>query len=210
MTDSLKPPASRAARRGPAKRERLVGAARELFHEQGVEKTTIADISQRAKVLPGNIYYYFKTKDDVIEAVIGSLARDLRELITQIEQRHRTPQSRLKALAAALAGHGDSLARYGCPFGTLCSELDKRADGPRASSPELMKIPVDWAEEQFRSIGRPDARDLAVEFIAAYQGTALLANTFDDPKLMASTVRRLARWVDTLSSDRPADEPGSG
>jgi TetR/AcrR family transcriptional regulator, transcriptional repressor for nem operon len=42
-------------------RERLVRAARELFHEQGVEKTTIADIAQRAEMLLGNVYY-FRTK----------------------------------------------------------------------------------------------------------------------------------------------------
>jgi hypothetical protein len=85
----------------------------------------------------------------------------------------------------------------GCPHGSLCQELDKRADGPGLAA-ELIRVPVDWAERQFQAMGRPDARDLAVEVIARYQGTALLTSTFRDPSLMEGESRRVARWLDTL------------
>src|SRR5437588_8034566 len=86
-----------------AKHERLVAGARRLFHEQGVETTTIADIAQAADVPLGNVYYYFKTKDELIEAAIDSHARDVRMLLKSLE-RHRTPQARLKGLVRALTG----------------------------------------------------------------------------------------------------------
>ena len=59
-------------------------------------------------------------------------------------------------------------------------------------------MPIDWAERQFRAMGRRDARELAVALIASYQGISLLTNTFRDPQLMAREGRRLERWIDSL------------
>ena len=51
------------AQAGPlGKRERLIAAAAQRIYEQGVEKTTLADIAAAAGVPLGNVYYYFKTK----------------------------------------------------------------------------------------------------------------------------------------------------
>jgi TetR/AcrR family transcriptional regulator, transcriptional repressor for nem operon len=63
-----------------------------------------------------------------------------------------------------------------------------------------MGILVDWAERQFRSMGLPDARDLAIALVASYQGISLLTNTFRDPELMVREGRRLERWIDSLAS----------
>ncbi len=181
----------------PGKRERLVSGARELIHQQGVEKTTIADIAGAAKVPVGNVYYYFKTKDELVDAAIESHALDVRTLLASLE-RHRTPQARLKALVRALTAQRELAAEYGCPLGSLCSEVDKRADGLDRRCAELLRLPVDWAEQQFREMGRRDARDLGLALIASYQGIALLTNTFRDPELMTREGRRLERWIDSL------------
>jgi TetR/AcrR family transcriptional repressor of nem operon len=180
------------------KRQRLVAGAREVIHQQGVEKTTIADIAQSAEVPVGNVYYYFKTKDELVEAAIESHAGDVRALLDSLE-RHRTPQARLKALVRALTDQREVGAQYGCPLGSLCSELDKRTDGLDRTCAQLLELPIDWAEQQFRQMGRRDARDLAVALIAAYQGIALLTNTFRDPQLMTREARRLDRWIDSLA-----------
>src|ERR1700739_1630911 len=81
MTDSPNSTGAPQARRGgtPGKRERLVEGARLTFHEQGVEGTTIADIAQAAEVPVGNVYYHFKTKDELVQAAIDSHAQDLHE-----------------------------------------------------------------------------------------------------------------------------------
>jgi AcrR family transcriptional regulator len=191
MTDSITQP-------GQGKRDRLVAGARRVIYEQGVEKTTIADIAQAAEVPVGNVYYYFKTKDELVAAAIDGYARDVLARLRLLE-RHRTPQARLKALVRELMSQRELVADYGCPLGSLCSELDKRTDGLDRSCTELLRIPVDWAEQQFRSMGQRDARDLAVALIASYQGIALLTNTFRDPELMAREGRRLERWIDSLS-----------
>jgi TetR/AcrR family transcriptional repressor of nem operon len=191
MTDSL-------VERTQGKRDRLVAGAREVIHQQGVEKTTIADIARAAGVPVGNVYYYFKTKDELVEAAIDSHMRDIHGLLDSLE-RHRTPQARLKALVRELTAQRELAARYGCPLGSLCSELDKRTDGLDRACAEMLRLPIEWAEEQFRLIGRRDARDLAVALMASYQGIALLTNTFRDPELMTREARRVERWIDSLT-----------
>jgi AcrR family transcriptional regulator len=146
---------------GPAgKRQRLIAAAGQLLHQQGAEKTTLADIAQAADVPVGNVYYYFKTKDDIIAAVIEAHVQRARAALASIDGGHRSPKSRLKALVSAYADQSEVIALYGCP--------------------------------------RRDAHDLAVSLIAAYQGSALLANTFRDPDILTREARRLNRWIDTL------------
>jgi TetR/AcrR family transcriptional regulator, transcriptional repressor for nem operon len=191
MTDSTITPAM-------GKRERLVAGARQIMHEKGVEKTTIAEIAHAAEVPPGNVYYYFKTKDELIDATVQSLAQDMRTMLASLE-RHRTPQGRLKALVRALTDQRDIVAEYGCPMGSLCSELDKGTHAADHDCAQLLRVPVDWAEQQFRQMGRRDARDLALALIASYHGIALLTNSFRDPELMVREARRLERWIDSLT-----------
>ena len=179
------------------KRERLIDGAREALYAQGVESTTLADIAKVADVPVGNVYYYFKTKDDLVQAVIAAHADETQARLAALEH-HRTPKARLKAFVRMLTEQRELAARYGCPQGSLCSELDKRDDELGRSCAQLISLPIDWAEQQLRAMGRRDARELAVALIASYQGIALLTNTFRDPELMAREGRRLERWIDSL------------
>ncbi len=167
------------------------------MHAQGVERTTLADIAEAAEVPVGNVYYYFKTKDELVDAVIDSHLGDIHAALEALGQ-HRTPKARLKAFVRMLVGQASLTARHGCPQGSLCSELDKRGDAFGRSCAELLSVPIGWAEQQFRAMGRRDARDLAVALIASYQGVALLTNTLRDPELLVREGRRLERWIDSL------------
>ncbi len=191
MTDSV------TAKRG--KRERLVAAASRVLHEQGVEKTTLADIARVAEVPLGNVYYYFKTKDQLVEAAIEAHALGFRAMTASLDLHAGGPRDRLKALLRGWIDQRELTARYGCPTGSLCSELDKRTDGLDRAAAEVMRLLIDYAELQFREMGRSDSRELAVALVAAYQGIALLTNTFRDPGLMAGEGRRLERWIDSLA-----------
>jgi TetR/AcrR family transcriptional repressor of nem operon len=181
------------------KRERLVAAAVKLLHEQGVERTTLAEIAQAADVPVGNVYYYFKTKDDIIAAVIDAHRQQIDVTLATIDARHRSPKARLKAFVREFGGQSEIVARHGCPLGSLSSELDKRVNSPDLPVASLIQPLTDWAEQQFRDAGhRRDARYLALELIAAYEGHALLANTLRDPEILAAAALRLARRIDSL------------
>jgi TetR/AcrR family transcriptional regulator, transcriptional repressor for nem operon len=68
------------------------------------------------------------------------------------------------------------------------------------TAPAVLVQLVGWAQRQFEAMGRPDARELAVALVAAYEGIALLANTLEDPGLVSAEGRRLERWIDDLAS----------
>jgi AcrR family transcriptional regulator len=182
----------------PGKRERLIAAACELMHRQGLARTTLADIAEAADVPVGNVYYYFKTKDDIIAAVVDARVCQLESALALMERRHRSPRARLKGLVRFLAEHADSTAEYGCPHGTLCMELAKHTAGSDALVARPMQVPLNWAEQQFCAMGRRDAYDLAIELLVSYQGSAVLTNALRQPELMARQTRRLERWIDAL------------
>jgi TetR/AcrR family transcriptional repressor of nem operon len=195
MTDSAP---GQATEPRPAKRERLVAAATQLLHQHGIERTTLADIAKAADVPAGNVYYYFKTKDDVIAAVIEAHERQIKTTLAVIDSHHRSPKSRLRAFVREFTSQSEMVAQHGCPLGGLCSEIGKRARPSGLAVGGLMRLLVEWAEEQFQSLGRRDAHELALELVAAYEGSALLANTFRDPGVLSSAGRRLSHWIEAL------------
>jgi AcrR family transcriptional regulator len=185
----------------PGKRDRLVAGARETIYRQGVEATTIADIAEASDVPVGNVYYDFKSKDELVAAAIDSYAQESHERLSALEQRHRTPRARLKALVRMLVSRSDQIVLYGCPRGSLCSELDKEDSDFAQAGRELMRAPTDWIEQQFKAMGSRDARDLAVALLASYEGIALITNTLRDPEVMIREGRRLERWIDSIARD---------
>ena len=180
------------------KRERLIAAARTLMHEQGVHPTTLAEVAQRADVPPGNVYYYFKTKEDLVRAVVDDYIGQADAMLAELD-RLRSPASRLKGLTRGWLDVADAVADYGCPVGSLCAEIN-RCDGPLADAGlEIFGRITKWSEAQFRSLGRRDANDLAIALLSGIQGSALLANTFRDATIMKRQARYLERWIDSLS-----------
>jgi AcrR family transcriptional regulator len=200
MTDSVKTRSSPSTLAQPGKRERLVAAATDLLYRQGVEKTTLADIAQAAEVPLGNVYYYFKTKDAIVDAVVEAHVQYIEESTASLDRRYRSPKGRLKGLIRMLTDQRDVIAQFGCPDGTLCSELVKGTGDDDHEATRLVEIPVAWAEKQFRAMGRRDARDLAVEFMASYQGTAVVTQALRQPSLLSNEARRLERWIDSLQT----------
>jgi TetR/AcrR family transcriptional regulator, transcriptional repressor for nem operon len=172
-----------------------------VLYEHGVEKTTLADIAAAADVPLGNVYYYFKTKDALVSAVIESYQDSYGEISAELEQQEG-PAARLKELVRFLMSRRDRLATYGCPIGSLSSELGKREDALRPGAGSILAALIDWAERQFQAMGRQDARELAVALIAAYEGVALLAATLRDPGLISTEGDRLNRWIDSLDEMR--------
>src|SRR6516162_1574253 len=124
---------SGAPERG-GKRDRLIASAGDLLHRQGASITTLAQVAEAADVPPGNVYYYFKTKDDLVRAVIDARSDQVRAMLESLQSR-RSPGARVKALAHQWVEMRELVARHGCPFGTLAAELDRgddRLDGAAA------------------------------------------------------------------------------
>ncbi|MFF3125806.1 TetR/AcrR family transcriptional regulator [Streptomyces sp. NPDC057908] len=62
-------------------RQRIQDVALELFAEQGYEKTSLREISERLDVTKAALYYHFKTKEDILASIFDDLNRPVEELI---------------------------------------------------------------------------------------------------------------------------------
>ncbi len=182
-----------------SKRDRLIEAAKIMFYQQGVTGTTLADIAQRAQIPLGNVYYHFRTKEALVEAVIQAHLQELQSLFAQLD-RQPDPRQRLLGLLAAERASEHALARYGCPHGSLSQELNKEDGQPANIAVRLLQSYLDWAATQFRLLGKDaeEAKDFAMDLISSLQGTFLLTNSFRSPELLERKLQRLATWLRTL------------
>jgi TetR/AcrR family transcriptional regulator, transcriptional repressor for nem operon len=180
------------------KRSRLTEAAAKLAYRRGFRETSLADIAEAAGVPLGNIYYYFKTKEELGEAIVERRLAEFRALRERLEQ-VRSPKERLLAFVDAIRSNGKRLAHGGCPLGGLCSELRKDGGTLAKRSGALFTEPMAWLEDQFRDAGHgKDARGLAVHLFAAFQGMAVVAYGLHDPELIVTETRRLKDWIKAL------------
>src|ERR1700757_4482984 len=100
------------------KRSRLIQTAVKWAYKHGFRETSLADIAEAAKIPVGNVYYYFKTKDEIGEAIVEQRLLEFRALREQWDGAG-SPKDRLQACVENTFDSRDVLARGGCPFGTL-------------------------------------------------------------------------------------------
>jgi TetR/AcrR family transcriptional regulator, transcriptional repressor for nem operon len=179
-------------------RTRLLQAAMKVTYRYGFGPAALADIAKEAKVPLGNVYYYFKTKDEIGDAIIDFRVSRFRKLLLELEQA-KSPKERLCGFVQIKINNREELARSGCPVGTLCSELQKHGGAVAKKSTVLFREALAWMEAQFRALGKgDDSRGLAVHLLSATQGASVLAHTFHDPGLIDMEAARLEEWIRAL------------
>ena len=180
------------------KRERLLGAAKDLIHQQGFNQTTLADIANASQVPLGNVYYYFKTKDDVARAVINHRLQEFRDFYSNVDSLP-SPKERLFALLSTLEKTRKKVADHGCPIGGLCLELNK--DNPEIAplADKILSEMLTWLTRQFKEMGCNNSQDLATRFLVNLQGASVLANALHKPKVITQQFTYLREWIETLS-----------
>ncbi|MCW5653594.1 TetR/AcrR family transcriptional regulator [Hydrogenophaga sp.] len=182
----------------PTTRDQIVDAADQLFYEQGFEHTSFAHIADAVRISRGNFYYHFKTKDEILDAVIAARMERTRQMLAQWAQQGDTPQARIAAFIDILARNRDKIMRHGCPVGTLCAEMAKlgHAAGQEGAN-QILALFGDWLARQFGQMGhrKPQARALALHLLARSQGVATLTNAFQDPAFVRHEVAQMHAWL---------------
>ncbi len=187
------------ASRGDNNRQRIVAAADELFYVKGFNHTSFSDIADAAGVARGNFYYYFKSKDDILEAVLARRAENIRHMLAEWDAEYPDPRDRLHRYVAILTNEQHHIERYGCPMGTLCSELSKLEHERFSDATEMFEVFREWLEEQFRLIGREeDAHELALHLLARGQGVAMITSAYRDAAFLRREAEALLAWIDSL------------
>lgn len=197
----------------PTTRERILRAADDLFYRQGFEHTSFADIADAVQISRGNFYHHFKTKDDILGAVLELRLRGTREMVADWERCEKTPRDRIAAFITILIRHKPLIVQYGCPVGTLCTELAKLNHSALPQANELFTLFRTWLSRQFKALGHdPDADRFAMQLLARTQGAATLAQAFHDEHFLRQEAEEMVSWLDELlasSSRRRLQGPRS-
>ena len=80
--------------RGRDTRSRLRELALQLFADQGYEKTSLREIAERLGVTKAALYYYFKSKEDIVRSLVEDYVAELDELIAWGRQQPRSAETR--------------------------------------------------------------------------------------------------------------------
>jgi len=83
------------------RRHELITVAARLFMSQGYAETGVSDIVRETGVAQGTFYYYFRSKEEVLEAVVHMAVEELEgELRKIVEGTSGTPIDRLRKMLA--------------------------------------------------------------------------------------------------------------
>ena len=177
-------------------RDHIIEAADQLFYQQGFEHTSFSHIAKAVNISRGNFYYHFRTKDEILDAVIGRRLSTTQAMLEKWEIDAETPAERIRSFINILIMNRSKIKRYGCPVGTLCSELTKLGHPSQGEANRLFTLFRVWLRRQFEALGRDqDADDLAMHLLSLSQGIATLASAFNDEKFIRLEVERLYAWL---------------
>ena len=187
--------------KGEKTRSEIVERAKSLFYEHGYDGTSFTDIVNAVGVYRGNINYYFKTKDDILKAVIDRHLEEFSALLAEWTNRHPDPRDRLIDFIHMIAERQAALTRYGCPIGTLNTELGKDRPELQRSARALFDLFRDWLAEQFRALGSSsdEATVLALHLLGRAQGVAVIAHVYQDTELLQREVVQMETWIRQFS-----------
>lgn len=185
--------------KGENNRTRIVEAADQLFYKRGYNQTSFSDIAEMTGIPRGNFYYYFKTKDDILAAVVDTRVRQYQAALLQCECTSDDPRERLLAFTDMLANNEKTIIEAGCPIGSLCTELAKDTDTLQSKSREVFEIIRDWMSKQFAEIGFSDADERAMDMLARMQGVSVLSCAFKDSAYLKRGMGEIRTWLNSLT-----------
>ena len=183
-------------------RGRIIAAADQLFYQNGFDHTSFADIADEVQISRGNFYYHFKSKDEILDAVITQRMTNLQGMLDQWEIEGETPIDRIKSFINILMMNRSKIKRYGCPVGTLCTELVRLSHPSQDDANRLFTLLRTWLGRQFSLLGykKTEADKLAMHLLARSQGIATLASAFHDEKFIKQEVEILYDWLKPYES----------
>jgi len=184
-------------------RDQIVEAADQLFYQQGFEHTSFANIAGAVKISRGNFYYHFKSKDQILNAVIKRRLFNTKVMLDQWQEEAESPADRIRSFINILIMNRAKIKRYGCPVGTLTSELSKLNHTAQEEANQLFDLFRSWLRLQFELLGQQaDADELAMHLLARSQGIATLASAIKDEAFIRQEVDQLYEWLSDCTDNR--------
>lgn len=183
-------------------RDYIIESADKLFYRRGYEHTSFADIADAVQISRGNFYHHFKSKDEILDAVIDLRIANTQKMLDKWEAEGKQPEDRIQSFIHILIMNGAKIKKYGCPVGTLCTELAKLNHPSQNEANKLFTLFREWLRKQFMLLGqKKDADDLAMHLLARSQGVATLASAFHDERFVEQEVKLMCDWLEDLQGN---------
>lgn len=180
-----------------ATRDIIIEKSDTLFYQSGFEATSFADIAATIGISRGNFYHHFKSKDEILDAVISRRIQKTGEMLDEWEAGSDDPRRRLLSFIHMLIDNRASIMAYGCPVGTLCAELAKLDHAAQLRAADVMGLFREWLVRQFRSLGAGERSDaLALHLLTWSQGVAVMATALRDESYILHEVEGIECWLD--------------
>ena len=181
-------------------KQQIIKAADQLFYQKGYNLTSFSDISAVSKIPRGNLNYYFKTKDEVLIAVIQYRVNEMESMLQDWEKEFKTPLERLQRYAKIVSNVKNEVINYGCPMGTLNSELGKVQRDLQIITKEQFGIFENWIKKQFQTMGwGKKSAELTMHLMVWTQGVATMAYIHQDTRLIQKEAKSISSWLTSLS-----------
>ncbi len=188
---------------GRSKRQRLEDAAAQLFWSRGFAATSIADLAKQAEVPVGNVYYYFKSKRDLADAVADMFIQGSQAGLDDIETRYpsgtsnpqKLAKDRVSAFFEMLEKSHMSRAKAGCPIARSVADFAEFAPSAARKSSEALTMLTAFLGRELTRAGHPNGMIAAQQSIALWQGAIVLAHGAADPQIL---MRMCAEQRDAL------------
>ncbi|MFJ9729511.1 TetR/AcrR family transcriptional regulator [Streptomyces sp. NPDC101209] len=208
---------TRLTERGRATRERILRAAADMMHVKGVALTTLDDVRAASGTSKSQLYRHYPDKDALMRDVVALRAAEVLERQHQQLQRLNSFRGLERWRDALVERNALRNGAYGCPLGSLASELaDQDEEARKALSGHFAAweglLEAGLARMRASGILREDADvgRLATGLMAALQGGYLLAQTAQDVEPMRIALDMAIAHVKTYAAPSEAAVPESG
>ncbi|MFD0694481.1 TetR/AcrR family transcriptional regulator [Paenibacillus sp. GCM10027628] len=183
----------------PSNRDLVLRVATTLFLSKGYLATSMDEIVTVSKVSKTNIYYYFKSKDDLLAAIMDQLIHTYSEMIRDMAKRSSsTVQERFQAILHLLT-HQEMECLGGCPFITLYTQMPQEAQTIREKVGQFFRDQIDIVEQLvLEGIQKQEfkadlpARPTAQFIVAAIEGGLFLQHASEDSTMLEQSFPTLA------------------
>ncbi|WP_309572222.1 TetR/AcrR family transcriptional regulator [Deinococcus sp.] len=173
------------------KRDEIIQAALSLYRGQSICRTTLKDVAEAASMPLGNLYYYFKSREALLLAVLDECERELQALLTRLDP--LAPKAWLHAYFDWLVQDALDRQSLSCPFGSLASELRALGEPAVGRAAEIVGQYRAEVSARVMSLG---GRDPDTVFLTV-QGAHTVASILGDQALFRRSIDRLRS--DTLA-----------
>ena len=179
----------------PTRRTIIDAASNHIYH-QGYGATSYAKVAEDANLVKGNVQYHFKSKEALLKAVIDQQVQDIRRQLEEWSLDCGTAYDCIERFIAMVENNADNLSQYGCPIGTLNSELGKNNRDQQDHAKVMFDLYLRWIEARFRSfLPREQAKSKAEQLMAMAQGTSILTHAYRDAGIVHRQAEMMRHWL---------------